>query len=347
MAKEEAVLALPGGPSAILAACGPAYTQFCCRTFEFPLRDLSRKADLGRVTPGIREMSVNGRCMVLQRLARLLLSFLALALAIDWARRRKTSMLPQSRQQPFSFSPPEAAPPVALALDNIEGFLKWAAAAPVSDSRKIKEEIAKVAEDPQVVDALITELFKLPADDFGRHLLLLSVLGETLNPRVAEPLARFIGLRGEAITPMPPEEEGLTRGKERDATATDTAQMLQARAVEMLAFLKTPRALEETLRVAAAHSYRTVRLAAIDAYMFNHGDDVEAAERIRATVREHERLFVGLARRSRDTEPASFSARARAFYDRYPEQMPPAPQLPRGRIPTAAPTHPRASRGPL
>ena len=92
----------------------------------------------------------------------------------------------------------------------------------------------------------------------------------------------------------------------------------------MLAFIRTPKALEQVLAIASAHGSRAVRIAALDAYIFNHDDSPEAIERARGAARSSEAKFVGLARRERDGNPHEFDAKVRAFYQRYPEECPPA-----------------------
>lgn len=229
---------------------------------------------------------------------------------------------PQSFHPPRYSGPNPPRPPVRLARDSIEEFLDWVAAVPVSDRELIQKQVAEVAADDAIVEALLKHLFHLPVHDFGRHLMLLSVLGEMRHPHCVEPLKRFVNLPGHAVIPPPPPEEpsDLPRTSHLDYGAA-----LQARAVEMLAYSRHPDALEAVLKAASSHGSRAVRLAAIDAYAFNHDDHFEALERVQRVARPEEAKFVGLARRSRDADPVAFDARVRAFYERYPEERAPAP----------------------
>jgi hypothetical protein len=232
------------------------------------------------------------------------------------------SRQPQSLHPPRYSGPNPPRPPVRLTRDSIEEFLGWVAAVPVSDRELIQRQVAEVAADDAIVEALLKHLFHLPVQDFGRHLMLLSVLGEMRHPHCVEPLKRFVNLPGHAVIPPPPPEQssGLPGTSHLDYGAA-----LQARAVEMLAYSRHPDALEAVLKAASDHGSRAVRLAAIDAYAFNHDDHLEAVERVRRIARPEEAKFVGLPRRSRDADPAAFDARVRAFYERYPEERPPAP----------------------
>jgi hypothetical protein len=242
---------------------------------------------------------------------------------------RSNSTPPRSHHPPRFISSSSHGPAVRLTHDGIEDFLRWVAAVPVSRRETIREQIAAVAHDDAVVDALMHELHRLPVRDFGRHLMLLSVLGETRHPRAVESLKHFIHLPGAAIVPL--EENNTVAHSSR----VDYPAALQARAVEMLAYMRTPQALEMVSIIASEHNSRVVRIAALDAYAFNHDDHPTAVERARRMARPEEAMLVGLPRRTRDGDPADFDARVRAFVDRHPEDRPPAPQqtagAPRGK----------------
>src|SRR4051794_36070914 len=214
--------------------------------------------------------------MMFWQIACLVLMLIVLVVVIDWVRLRWSPKQPVSTHRPRYFGPGPLPPPIPLTPGTVEKFVGWVAAVPVAEAQLIRDQVAQAAADVQVVDALAEALFRLPADDLGRHLLLLSVLGETRNPCAVGPLTRFIRLPGEAITPPQPAQMGELTGKERDATLLDVGPVLQARAVEMLAYLRVPEAIDETLKVAADHPSRVVRVAAIDAYLFNHENDGEA-----------------------------------------------------------------------
>src|SRR5689334_16516399 len=115
---------------------------------------------------------------------------------------------PTNRREPKSLDRPafreplasvELQKPVALSPLTMDDLICWVAAVPVSKSDVIHSQIALVAQDIDVVEALVAELFRLPVTDFGYHLLLLSTLGEMRNPRAIEPLLRFIWYKDSLV----------------------------------------------------------------------------------------------------------------------------------------------------
>ncbi len=237
-------------------------------------------------------------------------------------RNRPVAAVPNTLGPPV-FDPRSIPSPASarLAAETIEEFVRWVAGVPVSKAQLIRDQIAAAKGDEPVFAALVGHLFQLPVPDFGRHLLLLSVLGELRDPKSVEPLLRFINLTPDSLFGPTP-----TRLGSGPATSyLDYSAALQARAAEMLAFIRTPEALDQVLRVASEHDSCAVRLAALDGFIFNHDDSPEAIDKARAAARPSEAKFVGLARRQRDFNPREFDSKVRAFYQRYPEENPPSP----------------------
>jgi hypothetical protein len=214
-------------------------------------------------------------------------------------------------------------PSVSLNANAVDAFVRWVAATPVSKAHLVRDAISVARGDDEVLGALVARLFELPVKDFGRHQILLSIIGELRRPEAVEPLMRFVNLPNTSVLHAPRNDPGSGSYK----TSFDGSDALQARAVEMLTYLQTPEALKAVLTLASEHSSRAVRLAALNAFTFNHDDNPEAIERARAAARPDEAKFVGLARRSRDFDPVEFDAKVLAFYKRYPEENPPVPNF--------------------
>jgi hypothetical protein len=217
----------------------------------------------------------------------------------------------------------QRAPLVKLDARSIDAFMQWAAGTPVSNAQAVRDAVAAARADDEVARALIASLFNLPASDIGQHLLLLSIIGEMRRSEFVEPLVKFIGLPANSIVWESPNY----RACGTCISHLDTAALLKARAVEMLAWLRTSEALEAVLGFARYHDSRVVRLAALDAYTYAHEDSPEAIERARAAARRDEAKLVGLPRFTRDSNPTQFAERVAAFYEEHPEERPPAPRL--------------------
>jgi HEAT repeat protein len=147
-------------------------------------------------------------------------------------------------------------------------------------------------------------------------LVSLAVIGELRNPAA---MARLLDL---IQAPLPP--EGLPQA---DVTRTPRtlAKMVRARAVQALAFLRTPTALSHTKNIAATHASRLIRAAAIDAFMFNRRNSAAARDELMAVVRPEEQRFIGLARKADVVDAASLAAfeqKISDYYATYPEELP-------------------------
>jgi hypothetical protein len=211
---------------------------------------------------------------------------------------------------------PESGP--ELSAEYVDEFLMWAGGVPVGAVDAVRTRIARARDDVALLGRLLDELWKFPVNDAGRHLLLLSTIGELRDGRAARPLAEFIWHPDERIAPVAYEQEidGCFFG-------ASTAELLKARAAEMLAYLNTEEAVEATLKIAAEHPAASVRAAAIDAHLFNHDDVPEEMDRLRGRVRVEDVPLVGLPRFTADKERQDFEREIREFYERHPEHMAP------------------------
>ncbi len=212
--------------------------------------------------------------------------------------------------------------------------MTWAATVPSGDVAVIRDAIADARGNDPVVEALLDALDDLPVRDVGRHRVILSTIGELGDARALPSLSRFIW---HATLVIPPQ------GGDGCGFEASLGESLQARAVEMLSYLRTPEADDETLRVAVDHPSQGVRAAAIDAFLFNHDDDPEEASRMRQRVRDTDTVLVGVPRFTRDRTRADFDGAVEEYLERYPTQRAPRPEGPsvHGETPT-----PRADEEP-
>lgn len=209
-----------------------------------------------------------------------------------------------------------------LSTNTVDEFLNWLAFVPVADVDVIRKRIADAREEDGLFETLDKELWSLPVSDVGRHRLLLSTIGELKYPNAVQSLVKFIWYDGQITT-----RGHLEPNHEPCSFESDGDEMLQARATEMLSHLGSREAIEATLDIAAKHNSDLVRAAAIDAFMFNAGDGKEPAGQLEKIVRQEDLWRIGLPRLTADTDPAEFEKSVLAFYNRYPEERPPAPHL--------------------
>jgi hypothetical protein len=230
--------------------------------------------------------------------------------------------------EPFSSDKPRFVPAhyseaefesIELTRETISTFLHWTANVPVAHRETIRRKIAKVANDDVLVMALCDELLALDDIDPVRHFMLLSTLGETRNAVAVPALEKLIWHERKTDR-----HEGPTPGC-ADVSTTDLLAGLQARAVEMIAYIGGKSAHDVLFEVLARHPAKAARIAAIDAYLFSHDDSDAAKEGLCAKVQAADAKFIGLPRFTRGSRRREFDARVEAFYRSNPNERPPIP----------------------
>lgn len=231
--------------------------------------------------------------------------------------QRNQSEIEPARRQAFPwFQEPLSvvSRPPRLSSRNLDAFLSWAACVPHSESHRVKDSLASVKVTASLQETLHRELLREPIEDLGRHLILLATIGELRHPAAAAPLESFI----RRATSEPPAQES-------DGCQAPLG-VLEARAVEMLAYLRTPEADAMCLRVVRDHPLSAVRSAAVDAYLWNRGDSEEALQDVQRHVRPAERHLLGMARWGRSMDVSEFEETVARYYRQHPDQMPPPPK---------------------
>jgi hypothetical protein len=160
----------------------------------------------------------------------------------------------------------------------------------------------------------------LPIEAFEQRLVMIGILGELRRPDSASHL-------GEVVwAPLPPAEsivEGLA--------PRDLEEMIQVKAVQGLAYLATPSADKAVLEVISKHEALHVRVSAIDAYMWNHGDSRQTADKLYRLLPAELHPYVERPRFHRDMDPEEFGQRLRAWRERWqPLPATPLPADPEG-----------------
>jgi hypothetical protein len=223
----------------------------------------------------------------------------------------------------IQFTPLAQKAPVSLNATTVDTFVDWVSTMPTSQVNEVKKQIALVKSDPKVVDAVAGKLSFVNLGSYGRQLIYLSILGEMKNERALGPLQNYLNSRDCPVF----EERAVIR---RVSTAPQTSQTskfdacagLKAAAVNMIAYINTTASSAMVLAAVSQHPSRTVRLSAINAYLYNNGDSPEAIATARRQVRREEAKFVGLPRLSQHTDLKEFQSRLSRFYMEHPEERP-------------------------
>jgi hypothetical protein len=208
---------------------------------------------------------------------------------------------------------------VELTRETISEFLQWTAGVPISHRETIRRKIAKVANDDVLVMALCDELLALDDIDPARHFMLLSTLGETRNETAVPALEKLIWHERKTDRHKGPTPDCA------DVATTDLLVGLQARAVEMIAYIGGGSAHDALFEVLARHPAKSARIAAIDAYLFSQNDSDAAKEDLRAKVQPADAKFIGLPRFTGRSSRREFDARVADFYRSNPHECPPIP----------------------
>lgn len=208
--------------------------------------------------------------------------------------------------------------PAPLAADQLDAFLAWAGRSGHDEREAVRRAIAGAERDVALVDGLFARLAKSDVADLDRSLVILGVLGELRDPRARERLLEIVQ------RPLPEQSE-LPHGALGDR---DLLEMLQAKAVEVLAYLRSEASNRDVLEVAGAHPSLAVRSAAADAYLYNNGDSAEARAGLLQVLSEEDRLLADRVRRSSTTSSRRFDEGLRHFYELHPEQVAEPPGQP-------------------
>lgn len=195
-------------------------------------------------------------------------------------------------------------------------FIAWAGASVPEEREDARRTIAAAAQNGDVARAICRETTKWRKKDGTRSLLALSILGEMRNVERGMPcLLKFMKLT--------PSKRGVPDRESGELPDESSLAMLQAKAVDGIAYLRSPDADAEVLRIAREHPHRAVRAEAIAAYLWNHGASQEARAVLRDAVLPDEAIFIDRVQKEDGEGADTFDPKLAAFRRAHPELEPP------------------------
>ena len=234
--------------------------------------------------------------------------------------KKETGKLPA-----IPFVPLARQTPVPLQTSTVDKFVDWVSTMPSSQVGEVKEQIALVKSDPKVVDAVASKLSFRNLGSYGRQLIYLSILGEMKNERALGALQDYLNSRE---CPVFEERAAILPVSSAPNTSVfDACAGLKAAAVNMIAYINSAASQAVVLKTIGDHASRTVRLSAMNAYLYNNSDSADAIATARQHAKPEEVKFVGIPRLTPDTDHKDFAARVARFYTEHPEERPPQPKL--------------------
>jgi hypothetical protein len=202
-------------------------------------------------------------------------------------------------------------------------FIDWAGKSDMQQREEARRAMASARDNKDVVAAFCQEAFDAQKRDHSRALLVISIIGEMRSRFGEECLRRFVNL------PFPTSGTKTAEGEIVEQTAL---ARLQAKAIDGLAFLRTPSADQVVLQQVQKHPSKAVRAEAISAYLWNHRDSPEARNTLAKFVRKGEEIFLDRPRREEGEGARTFNPKLEAYLKKHPEVIPPRPQkIPEGK----------------
>jgi hypothetical protein len=165
----------------------------------------------------------------------------------------------------------------------------------------------------QISGALALLYAEMPKEDRARRLSIVKVAGELRDPQL---LGFLVDV---ATSPLPEAKHG--RGEK--LTPREREELIQSAATRGIAFIRDPAgklyrdALSANVQIMREHPSRNVRIAAIDAYMWNSGDSPAAAARLYNTLPSELHKYVDRPRFHRGANAEEFAVRLAAWQQRW------------------------------
>jgi hypothetical protein len=193
------------------------------------------------------------------------------------------------------------------AVQSARTFIDWASGARASQVVAARAVIRGAAANSDVAQALINEVNTNDLGSWVRYLVTLSILGEMQTVAGEDFFLHIVDL------PLPADPDAIAGHGLRSPSFPLIG--LQVKAVDGLAFMRTPRSNAKLLQIMSQHPSRTVRVEAIRAYL-DHGG---ARADVLAAALPAERIVADSFQHASETDPsASFDDQLDAYLAQHP-----------------------------
>lgn len=203
-------------------------------------------------------------------------------------------------------------PPPPSDQESLDRLLDWVASAPDDRLDDMRHGLESIEGREFLLVLLHDALLDLPVSDVGRHLLVLSVIGQLESSTSIEVLEKFVWLPDADVL-------GAVASGGRGPCDFAPSGMLQARAAEMLMWVSPGGEDDPLRRILADHPMTGVRVAAIDAWLFVRDDTNDAADLVRQMARDEDTWAIGLPRFTGHSDTEMFEHQVEELALRYPE----------------------------
>jgi hypothetical protein len=167
-----------------------------------------------------------------------------------------------------------------------------------SDLPAIYEYLQRLRQVPAVVSVLAEMYRQEQTQNYDSRAFVLGIIGE-MRRLDALPFLREVVWR---TLPQP----GSTKC---GLTARELEEIVSVKALQGIAYVRTPEGFQETLKIILEHESPHVKISAIDAYMWNSGDTREAAQKLYQTIPADLHKFVERPRFQRSMDSKVFERR--------------------------------------
>ena len=176
--------------------------------------------------------------------------------------------------------------PKDASVDSLKAFLPSILNAlyftPAGHKSQIDAGVEGLRRQPHVLTAIESVYAGVTRERTDFRLLLISLYGELRRKDGIDFLQEI------AWQPLPPQETSDY------LTPREKEESIQAKAVQSLAYLRSETADSLVLNVVSTHPSRLVRIAAIDAFVWNHPADPASLKRLLEKVKPGEEAYVGM-----------------------------------------------------